>query len=83
MLCCAVSAPGVGIWEIAEVWRVILGRIVCRQTLTHHLQPVFVMEQASMQGEHEDAGDCRCHSSTLARGPERKIEKVGGGGDKG
>ena len=74
--CCVASAPGVRIWEIAEVWRVILGKIVCRHKLTHHLQPVFVMEQASMQGEHEDArDDCSCHSSMLARGPERKGDK--------
>lgn len=78
--CCVVSAPGVGIWEIAEVRRVIPGELVCRHTLTHHLQPVFVMEQASLQGQHEDARDDRsCHSSMLAGGPERR----GRGGDKG
>lgn len=77
--CCVVSAPGVGIWEIAEVRRVIPGELVCRHTLTHHLQPVFVMEQASLQGQHEDARDDRsCHSSMLAGGPERR----GGGGTR-
>lgn len=76
--CCVVSAPGVGIWEIAEVWRVIPGKLVYRHTLAHHLQPVFVMEQASMQGLHEAArDDCSCHSSMLAGGPERRL---GGGG---
>ncbi len=71
-----MSAPGVGIWEIAEVWRVIPGKLVYRHTLTHHLQPVFVMEQASMQGQHDDArDDCSCHSSMLAGGPERRGDK--------
>lgn len=55
------------------MWRNILGKMVCIGGITHHLRLVCVMEQASVQGEHEDAGDnCSCHSSVLARGPERK-----------
>ena len=34
--CCAVPAQGVDIWEIAEVWRVIPGKIVCSHMICSH-----------------------------------------------
>lgn len=39
----------------------------------HTLRPARFRNETSLHaGEHEDARDCGCHSSMLARGPERE-----------